>query len=452
MSLSLLLLLLLLGSSQTSHFMGTVMTFYPKDRSPDGSVTVVLRYKLNFHAFGGDTWRCFRGNCGSQSSLTLNRVSQESSAKWYQDEGVMTRQVLDRGAFQLWLSGAAWISNRNGISSWRAVTLVDLRNRSDTSRANASPQTTILPLVRVPSNCQRDFNLLAFDPDGDEVRCRYGNASLSECSPCTPASVLRLSPSCTLSFGATSSSDEGPYAVQLVMEDFPRQTITLTQGGSFQTNITTNNAISKIPVQFVLQVDPAVPSCTEGLYLPAFLPPTPANRARLYTPVNQTLDISISAAATFSMVSELLFSGPHNVNQTRSGPGQFTLSWMPSQSEEGESQPICFIVQALSNSTKYHSELRCVIVSVGNDPSPSAEPTSVRPTPSAGPTPSVRPTPSEGSTPSSQPIVIRLTARISSVVALTEEDIRSTVVQQLKNELVKLGLPPSANLTLLRKV
>ncbi|XP_060922610.1 uncharacterized protein LOC132996283 [Limanda limanda] len=240
--------------------------------------------------------------------------------------------------------------------------------------------------------------------------------------------------SCTLSFSASTSSDEGPYAVQLVMEDFPRQTITLTQGGSFQTKITTNNAISKIPVQFVLQVDPAVPSCTEGLYLPAFLPPTPANRARLYTPVNQTLDISIKAAATFSTVSELLFSGPHNVNQTRSGPGQFTLSWTPSQSEEGESQPICFIVQALSNSTKYHSEQRCVIVSVGNDPSPSAEPTS------------------EGPTPSSQTIVIRLTARISSVVALTEEDIRSAVVQQLKNELVKLGLPPSANLTLLRKV
>ncbi|XP_060922054.1 uncharacterized protein LOC132995853 [Limanda limanda] len=210
MSLSLLLLLLLLGSSQTSHFSGTVMTFYPKDRSPDGISTVILRYKMNFHRGGGDTWKCFSGNCGNQSSLTLNRVYQESSGDWVQDEGVMTRQVPDSSAFQLWLSNI-----RNGISSWRAMTLVDLRNRSDTSRSNASPQTTILPIVRVPSNCQRDFNLLAFDPDGDEVKCRYGNAKLLECNPCTPASVLRLSPSCTLSFSATSSSDEGPYAVQL---------------------------------------------------------------------------------------------------------------------------------------------------------------------------------------------------------------------------------------------
>ncbi|XP_034424806.1 uncharacterized protein LOC117751885 [Hippoglossus hippoglossus] len=356
MSLSLLLLLLLLlGSSQTSHFGGTVMTFHPKDRSPDGSVTVVLRYKLNFYIRGSDTWNCISGSCGTQSSLTLNRVYQESSRDWFQDEGVMTRQVPDSGPFQLLLDGNAWRSNRNGIGVWRAVTLVDLRNRSDTSRANASPQTTVLPVVRVPSNCQRDFNLLAFDPDGDEVRCRYGNTSLSECSTCTPASVLSLSPSCTLSFNATLRSNEGPYAVQLVMEDFPRQTISLNQSNGVQTTITTNNAMSKIPVQFVLQVDPAVPSCTEGLYLPMFLPPTPANRARLYTPVNQTLDINIKAAATFSTVFELLFSGPHNVNQASSGPGQFTLSWTPSQSEAGENQPICFIVQALSKSVLFSS-------------------------------------------------------------------------------------------------
>ncbi|XP_034425261.1 uncharacterized protein LOC117752177 [Hippoglossus hippoglossus] len=325
---------------------------------------------------------------------------------------------------------------------WRAVTLVDLRNRSDTSRANASPQTTVLPIVRVPSNCQRDFNLLAFDPDGDEVRCRYGNRSLFECNPCTPASVLSLSPSCTLSFNATNSSNVGPYTVQLVMEDFPRQTISLNQSNGVQTTITTNNAMSKIPVQFVLQVDPAVPSCTEGLYLPMFLPPTPANRARLYTPVNQTLDINIKAAATFSTVFELLFSGPHNVNQTSSGPGQFTLSWTPSQSEAGESQPICFIVQALSNSTKYHSELRCVIVTVGNDPSPTAEPT-------------------EGqSTTTIHSITTPLT--ISTTTTLTLSGLENNLLKysslsatfrvRIKNKLVIYGLPSSANLTLLGKV
>lgn len=43
------------------------------------------------------------------------------------------------------------------------------------------------------------------------------------------------------------------YAIQLVMEDFPRQTITLTQSDGTQTTLTTSDAISKIPVQFVFQ-------------------------------------------------------------------------------------------------------------------------------------------------------------------------------------------------------
>lgn len=59
--------------------------------------------------------------------------------------------------------------------------------------------------------------------------------------------------SCTLSFRPTDSSNEGPYAVQPVMEDFPLHNITLTQTDGTQTNLTTNNAIGKIPVQFVLR-------------------------------------------------------------------------------------------------------------------------------------------------------------------------------------------------------
>ncbi len=47
------------------------------------------------------------------------------------------------------LDGNNWINNIiNGISAWRAVTLVELRNRSDTGQANRSPQTTILPALR----------------------------------------------------------------------------------------------------------------------------------------------------------------------------------------------------------------------------------------------------------------------------------------------------------------
>ncbi|KAA8591967.1 hypothetical protein FQN60_017341 [Etheostoma spectabile] len=319
--MSLALLLLLISSAQATHFYGTVMTYYPKNTDANGSVKVVLRYKLGFHTCSGQTWTCHSGDCGNQTVLTKT-VDQESSGPWCQTEGIMTRQVPSNAPFQL----------------------------------------------LVPSNCQREFNLLAFDPDGDEVRCRYGDVTLSECATCTPPTVLNLSSSCTLSFSPTLSSNEGAYVVQLVMEDFPRQTLTLTQTNGSQTTVTTNTAISKIPLQFAVRVGPAAPSCTEGLYLPLFLSPTPANRAQLYTRVNQVLQINISVVAANVSTFQLLVSGPYNVIRNTSETGQYTLKWTPSENKDGESHPICFVVQAVSNnSVRYHSELRCVIVNVGND-------------------------------------------------------------------------------------
>lgn len=51
----------------------------------------------------------------------------------------------------------------------------------------------LICFFRVPSNCGRSFQLLAFDPDGDEVKCRYGNPSLSECIYCEKPPPLVLS-------------------------------------------------------------------------------------------------------------------------------------------------------------------------------------------------------------------------------------------------------------------
>ncbi|XP_026208221.1 uncharacterized protein LOC113157143 [Anabas testudineus] len=384
--------------------MGTVMTYYPQTTNADGSVKVVLRSKIESTTCTDFTWICLSGDCGTNSVVGTS-VYLDNTEPWCQTEEIMTRLVPSNAPFQLLLDGENWIDDiMNDITHWRALTLVELRNRSDIGKANTSPQTTTLPVVRVPSNCQRDFNLLAFDPDGDEVKCRYGNTLLSECNPCTPPSVLSLSSACTLSFSPTSSMNEGPYAVQLVMEDFPWQTITLTQTDGGQTTITTDNAISKIPVQFVLQVDPVVPSCTDGLYLPKFLPPTPDNRAQLYTSVNHTVEINIKAEANISMITELLYSGLFDIKQTTLAAGEYILSWTASQSDDGETQPICFVVQAVSSSVKYHSELRCVIVIVVN--------------------------------------VVALSAKISSLSPLSEEYIKNTVIQQLKDELVRRGLPP----------
>ncbi|MEQ2231083.1 hypothetical protein ILYODFUR_035712, partial [Ilyodon furcidens] len=97
---------------------------------------------------------------------------------------------------------------------------------------------------------------------------------------------------------------------------------------------------------FVLKVGPPVPSCTEGLYLPRFLSPTPDNRAQLCTPVGQALEITITAEATLSDISNLLYSGPYNMVKSSSGSEYFSLTWTPSASEDGQTHPICFVVQA----------------------------------------------------------------------------------------------------------
>ncbi|XP_037832651.1 uncharacterized protein LOC119617236 [Kryptolebias marmoratus] len=315
------------------------------------SEQVILRYKLNY-AWCNKTnsWGC-SGNCGTATqSLSVQDVDQSSD--WCQREGIVTRLVPNNSPLQLVLSSSSWPTNINKIISWRAVTNVELRNRSDNNKPNTSPQTTILPAIRVPSNCQRNINLLAFDPDGDEVKCRYGNDSLSECRPCTAPSVLSLSSSCTLSFSPTTTSiNETLYAVQMMMEEFPKQTINLTHTNGSQEVKTTNDAISKIPVQFLLKVVPSIPSCTEGLYLPRFLPPTPDNRAQIYTVVSQTVEIPIVAEATQSTITELLFSGPNNVVKSTSGSGNFALKWTPSNRESGQSHSICFVVQAKSVSS-----------------------------------------------------------------------------------------------------
>ncbi|XP_070404224.1 mucin-2-like [Nothobranchius furzeri] len=357
--LLLLLLLVVLVSRTQAGLNGFVFTYTAQGPLGNGFYTIE-KQKWSFSSCEEVDSMVCGNSCDSLGSL-YGKV-EESSGEWCQKERVTYGQDGYALAKQYSWSNRSWTDNRNGVVAFRAQALIDPRKRSDTGNVNSSPQTTIIPVVRVPSNCQSDINLLNFDPDGDEVKCRYANGSLSECDACTPPSVLSLSSSCILSFSPTSSSDEGSYAVQMMMEDSPRKTITLTNPDGSQADKTTSDIINSIPVQFVLKVDAAVPSCSEGLYLPRFLPPTPENGAQIIAAVNQTLEIAIRAEATQSVITELLFSGPCDVVKNTSGSGNFTLSWTPNDLDGGQSHPICFIIQANYSSSVYQSALRCVVV------------------------------------------------------------------------------------------
>ncbi|XP_039863052.1 uncharacterized protein LOC120718575 isoform X5 [Simochromis diagramma] len=335
--------------NQHPGFYGTA-TYYTK-YADNGSAMLTVRYTLNNrYCYNASSYNCQDNSCEN----VLNKIS-EISGEWCQMEEIYYGEVPDKDVHLVMLHGDNWMyasnltsgaNETNGVmSNITTEALIDLRTRSDTGKENSSPQTTILPVMIVPSNCQMNFTLLMFDPDGDEVKCRFGNTS--ECQPCNLSSFLTILPSsCTLSFSPNNSTTEGLYVVQLMMEDFPIKNITLTQTNGTKTKITTNDAISKVPVQFILRVTTAATSCAEGDFLPKFLSPTPANGAQLYNRANQTLEINIAAESTNSTISELMSTDSSNVTVIKTGPGQFSLRWMPSEREYGGSHPFCFVIQA----------------------------------------------------------------------------------------------------------
>ncbi|KAF7198884.1 putative LOC107373683-like protein [Nothobranchius furzeri] len=355
------LLLLLLVCGTDAGFHGFVYMYTSKSAAGNGYL-VVKHAKMSYSAcYEVDQWFC--GSCAGNTYDTIPE-SEESTGNWCQRDKIWGGFGTSYSSSSASWGGVNWLPNTNGVTKWKAVLYNEMRKRSDVNKPNSTPQTTTIPTIRIPSNCPRNISLLKFDPDKDEVRCRHAVSSSGECYTCTPPSILSLSSSCSLSFNPTSSSDEGAYAVQLMMEDFPRQTITLTDSSNLEETKTPSDFISKIPVQFLVRVYSAIPSCIEGLYLPRFLPPTPENGAQIYADVNQLLEITIRAEATLSTITDLLVSRPYNMAKSTSGSGNFTLRWTPSESQANESHPICFIVETRYSGFLHQSEHRCVIVTV----------------------------------------------------------------------------------------
>ncbi|XP_016396148.1 deleted in malignant brain tumors 1 protein-like [Sinocyclocheilus rhinocerous] len=348
------------------------MTFNPI-KNPDGSYRVDIRFKEAYHScYATDSWTCRSGNCGNRTSFVGGRVdSSPNGGSWCQTEAVMKRTVSNNSPFQLQQSSCCWIATSYNIygGNWGLVTHIDLGERSDTSKPNRSPVATTLPIVRVPQNCARNYNLLSCDPDKDKVRCRYGILSANECGMCNqPAGFTLDQNTCTLSNAVNAA--RGFYAFELVMEDYPTQNITLTYTAMAPAarsrffNASSNPPLSKIPLQFAVEVEAPAPSCIVGEYLPRFLHPTPHQGEHLQARVNQELEIRVKATATFSRITDVVFSGPLNSTKETTTTGEYVINWTPTSDNFGQHFPICFIAEGLNGSRNYQSEMRCVIVVV----------------------------------------------------------------------------------------
>ncbi|XP_059390483.1 CUB and zona pellucida-like domain-containing protein 1 [Carassius carassius] len=374
MSVSALLsaLLLLASTASASHFYGGSMNFNSR-KNPDGTYRVDIRFKEAYHScYASDSWTCRSGNCGNKTSFVGGQVdTSPNGGSWCQTEAVVKRTVPNNSPFQLQQSSCCWIYTMYDIygGNWGLLTHIDLGERSDTSKPNTSPVATTLPIVRVPQNCARNYNLLSCDSDKDKVRCRYGIRSANECGMCHQPAGFNLDQStCTLSNFVNAS--RGIYAFELVMEDYPTQNITLNYTAMTAVvrspfiNSSSNPPLSKIPLQFAVEVEAPAPSCIEGEYLPRFIHPTPNQGEHLQARVNQELEIRVKATATFSRISDVVFSGPLNSTKETTTTGEYVINWTPTSENYDQHFPICFIAEGQNGSRNYQSEMRCVIVVV----------------------------------------------------------------------------------------
>ncbi|KAM4723142.1 uncharacterized protein WCC33_009369 [Rhinophrynus dorsalis] len=545
----LVLCLSYLAAVSASHMQGGIMTFRPREKNPNGSYRVDFKYKAAFTMQNHREfyWPCSSGNCGSEVQHSYLPVDNNTNfQRWFQSEGYMVRHLTSDKPFYLMESSCCWVINSNNQGSWSLQTGVDLGTRSDTSKPNNSPVTTIIPVIRVPSNCPSSFKLLAHDPDGDTVRCRYGNLYSGECATCyRPPQFTLDQNSCILSF--SSSLPMYTYVFELVLEDFPNQNIYLTYNDgttdyryrpmarkrresaaryywtesyttdgytvgetsmvtdtsphateepgttatetpetdttdcttdgtmvseSFSTpssgSVTEHSTVitdhhtypphstseepstaahstvhftnpstevspsdtepietstaahstvdltdhttevspsdtepietsavtetstagypywttaweaspsyappihtlSKIPLQFLLEVTSAAPTCTYGEYRPKFLPPTPNQGETVMTRAGSPLQIHLTAQATYNSITDFKVSGPSQLSKVfTSSSGSSTRSmlvqWTPSENDVGDHVPFCFVAETVNG---YQSELRCIIAVVG---------------------------------------------------------------------------------------
>lgn len=309
------------------------------------------------------SYACESGMCTSFNKSSVVQTDQDDTGqgRWCQTEGHVTAMtVTNKTSLSLKHSGCCWVSNVNGKTNWTAHAELDLGTRSDSNSLNSCPVTTTVSSLRVPQNCFSHLRLLAHDPDGDKVRCRFTpDAAVS-------SNFTLDETSCTLKI--SGQVGVGVHVFEMMLEDFPTKNITLTYAdgtSEYREALNmTSPPLCKVKLQFTVEILPPIPKCEAGHVQPVFLSNTPSHGDVLYATVGQQFQLYAQAQAHHASINDFQVSGPKNMTKVFkddvNGKAEVVLSWTPQQSDLYRFVPVCFTAE--TNETQ--SNMRCVVLMV----------------------------------------------------------------------------------------
>ncbi|XP_005290688.4 uncharacterized protein LOC101932419 [Chrysemys picta bellii] len=315
---------------------------------------------------------CRAVNCTSR----VPSAGLQNSTALCQLEGEAAIFPASPGSFPMRLSSCCWSQtvfspseDNNSSVQFEMVMTYALGARSDTGSTNTSPQTPLLPPLRVPQNCATLYNLSVSDQDGDVVRCRYGRREELACAFCKKYPFLHLDEEgCTLRYDGMGS--EGTHPVELMVEDFPRKMVVLkfedgmheiqpynASGGGG------NEALSSVPLQFTLTVEKPVEDCAFGIRRPIFISPTPGNGDRITVLPYEDVSFTVMAVSAKERMADLQILGPYGLHTLGLWMADdlctvsVNITWESRNPARSHQVPVCFVASTLSG---LQSELRCI--------------------------------------------------------------------------------------------
>lgn len=356
----LLSLVVLFGVGTTQDFYGDSISFMPLKKTQDGTIQVTFHNRENGRTNCPNqvNYTCDSGACTSfKEGLNLQTDRDKTGQnRWCQSEGRTTVTAsTNKTFFSLSDSGCCWLS---GTKAWSTHADLDLGTRSDTHSLNSCPVTTTVAALRVAQNCFSRLQLLAHDPDGDDVKCRFaGNSTANFILDETKCMLIK-----------DGDISVGAHVFELMLEDFPTRNITL----SYQDGISVFRDVSdanlkplcRVKLQFSLEVLPPLANCKAGHIQPMFLSKTPSHGDVLHASVGHMFHLHAEAQAHSSSIRSFQVSGPQNMTKQftdkGNGKAELKLSWTPQETDVYRFVPVCFTAET----NEIQSEMRCVIVMV----------------------------------------------------------------------------------------